>query len=94
MTVIQKQKHKQLILTDQFHLKTALYTHYCSYILVFLKQSTCYTITPDTHQWYRINTSKITITHKTALCNDLTVHMVPLPPAEPLKVKAFETVAR
>ena len=30
----------------------------CSYIPVFLKQSTCYIITPDTHQWYKINPMK------------------------------------
>ena len=51
----------------------------CSYILVLLKQSTCYAITPDTHQWYRINSNKITDNHKIAFCNDLTVHMLPLP---------------
>ena len=66
----------------------------CSYILVFLKQSTCYTITPDTHQWYRINTDEITNTHKIALFNDLKVHTVPLPPAEPLEGNAFETSVR
>ena len=62
----------------------------CSYILVFLKQSKCYTITPDSHQSYRINTNEITDNHKIALCNDPTVHMVPLPPAEPPEVNTFE----
>ena len=66
----------------------------CSYILVFLKQSTCYAITPDTHQWYRINSNEITDNHKIALCNEPTAHMVPLPPAEPSDVNAFETIAR
>ena len=65
----------------------------CSYILVFLK-STCYTFTPDTHQWYRINANEITDNHKIALCNDPTVHMVPLPSAEPLEVNAVETMER
>ena len=32
--------------------------------------------------------------HKIALCNDPTIHMVPLPPAEPLEVNVFETIAR
>ena len=66
----------------------------CPYILVFLKQLTCYAITPDTHHWYRINTNEITDNHKIALCNGLTVHMVPLPSAEPSEVNAVETVAR
>ena len=50
-----------------------------------LKQSTCYTITPDTCQRYRINTNEITNIHRITLCNDLTVHMEPLPPTEPLE---------
>ena len=35
--------------------------------LYFLKQSACYSITPDTHQWYTINTNEITDNHKIAL---------------------------
>ena len=66
----------------------------CSYILVFLKQSTCYTTTPDKHQWYRINANEITDNHKIALCNDPTVHMVPLPSVEPSEVNTVETIAR
>ena len=66
----------------------------CPYILVFSKQSTCNAITPDTHQWYRINTNEITDNHKIALCNDPTVHMLPVPPAEPSEVNAFKTTAR
>ena len=66
----------------------------CSYILVFLKQSTCYAITPDTHQWYRINSNEITDNHKIALCNDLTVHMVPLPSAEISKANVVKAIAR
>ena len=62
--------------------------------MYFLKQSTCYTITQDTHHWYRINVNEITNTHKIALSNDLTVHMVPLPPGKTLEVNAFETIAR
>ena len=50
----------------------------CCYILVFLKQLTCYTITPEAHKWYRINANEITDNQKIALCNDLTVNMVPL----------------
>ena len=65
-----------------------------SYILVFLKQSACYTIKPDTHQWNRINTNEITNTHKIALCNGPTVHMMPLPSAEPLEVYTFKTIAK
>ena len=49
---------------------------------------------PDTHQWYRINANEIADTHKIALGNDLTVHMAPLPPAEPLEVNAVETIER
>ena len=37
-----------------------------SHIIVFLKQSTCYAITPDTHQWFRINGNEITHNHKTS----------------------------
>ena len=65
----------------------------CSYILVFLKQSICYGITPDTNEWYRINSNEITDNHKIVLCNDLTVHMVPLPSAESSEVNAVKTVA-
>ena len=61
----------------------------CSYILVFLKQSTCYIITPDTH---RINTNEILENHKIAHCNDPAVHMVPIPPAELSEINAFNTI--
>ena len=60
----------------------------CWYILVFLKQSTCYAIIPDTHQWYRINTNEITDNHKIALCNGPKVHMVQLSSAELLDINA------
>ena len=66
----------------------------CSYMLVFLKHSACYTVTPDTHQWYKINTNKITDNHNTAICNDTTINMVPLPPAEPHDLNTFETIVR
>ena len=33
----------------------------CSYSLMFLKQSTCYAITLDTNQWYRINAKIVNI---------------------------------
>ena len=65
-----------------------------SNILVFLKQSTCYTVTPDTHQWYRINTNETTDNHNIAICNDTRINMVLLPPAEPPEFNAFETIAR
>ena len=32
----------------------------CTHILIFFKQSTCYGITPDTHQLCRINANEIT----------------------------------
>ena len=32
--------------------------------------------------------------HKIALCNDPTVYMVQLPPAEPLEVNTFETIKK
>ena len=55
----------------------------CSYILIILRKSTCYIITPGTHQWYQISANEILEDHKLALCNDPTVHMEPIPPAEP-----------
>ena len=66
----------------------------CSYILVILKQSACYTVNPNTHKWYRVNTNEITDNHKIAICNDTTVNMVPLPPAELPEFNAFETITR
>ena len=66
----------------------------CSFILVFLKQSACYTITLGTHQWYRINTNEITDKHNIALCNDPTINMVPLPTTETSESNAFETIMR
>ena len=57
----------------------------CSQILVFLKQSTCYTINTDTHQWYRINMKKIIDNHTIAICNGSTINMVLSMPAEPLR---------
>ena len=65
-----------------------------SYILAFLKQSTCYAITPDIPEWQRIIANEIADNHKIALCNDLTVHLVPLPLAEPSDINAVETIAR
>ena len=67
---------------------------FCSSILVFLKQSACYTVTPDTHQSYRTNTNKITDNHNTVLCNGPRINMVPLPTAELSESNAFETIAR
>ena len=51
-------------------------------------------VTPDTHQWYRTNTNKITDNYNTAVSTDTTINMVPLPPAEPSEFSVFETVAR
>ena len=46
------------------------------------------------YQWYRINSIEITDNHKIALCNDLTIQMVPLLSVEPSEVNAVETIAR
>ena len=46
----------------------------CSHILVILKQSAFYTVNPETHQWYRINTNKISNNHtlQSAMTTQLT----------------------
>ena len=31
----------------------------CSHMLIFLRQLTCYVITPHIHQWYKINVNEI-----------------------------------
>ena len=66
----------------------------CCNGLVFLEQSTCYIITPDTHQWYKNNTNEMLENHKLAVCNDPAVHMVPISPAEPSEINVFKTIAR
>ena len=66
----------------------------CSYILVFLMQSTCYVIAPNTYQWYRFNTNEILESHKLGLCNDQLTNMVPIPPAETPEINAFTTITR
>ena len=66
----------------------------CSHILVFLKQSACYTVNLNTHQWYRINTNEITNNHAIAICNDNSINIVPLPPAEPSEFNTFGTITR
>ena len=66
----------------------------CSHILIFLKHLHCYTVNPDTHQWYRINSHKIQENHNVAICNDKTVNTIQLPPAEPPEANAIETFAR
>ena len=38
-----------------------------------------------------INANELTDNHKIVLCNDPTVHKVPVPSAEPLKINAVET---
>ena len=60
----------------------------------FLRQSTCYVITPHIHQWYKINANEIRENHKLALCDDQSAHMVPLPPAEMPPINAFMTIRR
>ena len=45
-------------------------------------------------RWYRINTHEITDSHNITICNDKTVHMLQLPPAEPNEANAIETFAR
>ena len=65
-----------------------------SHIIVFLKQSTCYALTPDRHQWFRINANEINDKHKITLCNDPTVHIMQLPSADPLEVNALNTIER
>ena len=52
----------------------------------------CYVITPHTHQWYKINVNETLQNHKLALCNDQSVYMVPLQPAELPAINAFKTV--
>ena len=54
----------------------------------------CYTIYPDTHQWYRINAHKFMENHNIALCNDKPVYLMMLPPVGPGETNAFETTAR
>ena len=66
----------------------------CSYVLIFLRQSICYVITPNTHQWYKISVNEIFESHKLVLCYDHLTHMVPIPPAELPKINAFTTIAR
>ena len=66
----------------------------CFHILIFLKTLAFYTITQDTHQWYRINTQKIMDSHNIAICNDKTVNMVQLPPVEPNEANTIEIFAR
>ena len=57
---------------------------------MFLNMATCYVTTPNTHQWYRINTKDILQDHKLALCVDKVAHMVPLPPA----INVYMTILR
>ena len=66
----------------------------CSHILIFLKHLACYTVNQDTHQWFRINSHEIKESHSVAICNDITVNMVQLPPVDPPEANAIETIAR
>ena len=65
-----------------------------SYVLVFLRQSTCYVITSHTHQWYKINANRIHESHKLALCDDQSTDMVQVPPAELPEINAITTITR
>ena len=38
-----------------------------SHILIFLKHLAHYTVNPDTHQWYRVNSHKIRESHNTMI---------------------------
>ena len=53
-----------------------------------------YTINLDTHQWYEINTHGIMYSHNITICNEKTVYLVQLPPAEPNEANAIETFAK
>ena len=64
----------------------------CSYVLVFLRQSTCYVITPNKHQWYKISANKILESHKLALWKDHLTHIGPKPPAKLPEINAFTTI--
>ena len=66
----------------------------CSYVPIFLSQSTCYVITPNTHHWYKINANEILESHTLALCDDHSTHKVPVPPAELPEINAFTTITR
>ena len=70
------------------YLKNQITVNY-SCILIFLRQSTCYVITPNTHQWYKINANKIFDSYKLAPCDDHSTHMIPIPPAEPPEINPF-----
>ena len=66
----------------------------CSYVLIFLRQSTCYVITPHTHQWFKINANEILKNHKLAICDDQLAHIIPLPPAELPEINTFTTIIK
>ena len=66
----------------------------CCHVLTSLRQSTCYVTTPSTPQWYKINANEILEKHKSALGDDQSAHMVPLPPAEPPEINAFAKITR
>ena len=66
----------------------------CFRMLILLRQSTCYVITPHTHHIYKINANEILKNHKLVLCDDQSAHMVPLPPAVLPASNAFMTITR
>ena len=78
--------------------KYAIYVRH-TYLNTQTNQSTAltsayYTVTPDTHQWYSVNTNKIADNHNITLCNDPAINMVPLPTAEPSEFNAFKTIVK
>ena len=66
----------------------------CSCVLIFLRKSMCYVITPPSHQWYKISANEILEKHRLVLCDHHLAHMVPLPPAELPEMNAFTTITR
>ena len=61
-------------------------------MLIFLRQSTCHVITPQTNQWYKINAYTILENHKLALHDKQSTQVVPLSPAELPEINAFTPI--
>ena len=68
--------HKAYIFEKSNHIVNS------SHLLIFLRQSMCYVLTQNTHQWYKINANEILRNHKLVPCDDQSAHMVLLPPVE------------
>ena len=80
--------HKAYIFKKSTHIVN------CSYMFIFLRQSTCCVIMPHAHQWYKINANEILENHKLVLCDDQMTHMVLGPPAELPEINAITTTER